>query len=173
MGGLSYCWMLMIPFWGLVGVVASHWVLSRWIKQRHWVIMVGAAAVWGIWVMFKTAQVPATYLDVLFYVVLNAVIFAGLSYGYFTLINLSITALRVRLLKIMYQQPEFTVSETTLLDAYHPEVIIDRRLERLQKMHQIRCDAGSGQCFLERKELAYLARCIHQLRIYLNMTPLV
>ena len=172
----NYFWILMIPLIGIVGVVASHWLLGRWIKHRHWVIIVGASAVGALWVLFKTGQAIGgplvTRLDGLSYLILNTVIFAGLCYGYFTVINLNITALRIRLLKIMYQYPKPQVPESVLMEEYHPEAVIDMRVNRLQKMRQIRCDEN-GQCVLLRKELVCLARLIQKIRTWLNMTPVV
>jgi hypothetical protein len=172
----SYFWVLMIPFIGIVGVVGIHWLLARWIKDRHWVIIAGASLLAALWVLLKTGQAISgplvVRLDGLAYVVVNLSIFAGLCYGYFTVINLNITALRIRLLKIMYQYPEPLVPETVLTKEYHPEAIIDMRVHRLQKMGQIRCD-DKGNCVLARKELFFLARFIQKIRTLLNITPVV
>jgi hypothetical protein len=172
----NYFWILMIPLTGIVGVVASHWLLGRWIKHRHWVIIVGASAVGGLWVLFKTGQAISgplvVWFDGLSYMILNTVIFAGLCYGYFTIINLNITALRIRLLKIMYQYPNSQVPESVLTQEYHPEAVVDMRVNRLQKMRQIQCDEH-GQCVLVRRELVCLARLIQKIRTWLNITLVV
>lgn len=172
----TYFWILMIPLFGILGVMAAHWLFAQWIKNRHWVIIVLASFLGELWVLFKTGQAVSgplvTWFDGLAYIILNAVIFAGLSYGYFTVINLNITALRIRLLKIMYQYPEPMVPEAILLKEYHPETVINMRVNRLQKMRQIHCDQN-GQCVLQRKELACLARLIQKIRDCLNITPIV
>ena len=176
MRSASYCWILMIPLLGIVGVVAAHWLTSRWIKHRHWVIIVVASVLGELWVLLKTGQAISgpvvARLDGLAYLIINTVIFGGLCYGYFTVINLNVTALRIRLLKMMYQYPEPLVPEAVLMKEYHPEAVIDMRVSRLEKMRQIRCDA-QGNCVLLRKELVCLTRLIQKIRTWLNITPVV
>ena len=177
MGTLSYCWIILLPFIAISGVVLGHWLMARWIKNRHWVIIVVASILGEIWVLLKTGQsapkgLTLAWLNGLSYMVLNTVIFGGLCYGYFTVINLNITALRIRLLKIIYQSPDKTVPETVLMAEYHPEAVIQMRIARLEKMHQIHCDT-SGQCVLKRKELAYLVRFIQKIRNWLHIKPIV
>jgi hypothetical protein len=173
----SYFWVLMIPFLGIFGVVLVHWLSARWIKDRHWVIIVVVSVVGELWVLFKTGQstlgsVVVTWFDGLSYMIMNTAIFGGLCYGYFTVVNLNITALRIRLLKIMYGYPEPLVPEAILMKEYHPEAIIDMRVKRLEKMNQIQCDRN-GNCVLRRKELACLAGLIQKIRTWLNITPVV
>lgn len=65
----------------------------------------------------------------------NGMMFSGLVYGYFTLFNLNISSLRIRVLKEVYAEGELELDK--LLANYNSKTIVENRLERLLRGRQI------------------------------------
>lgn len=80
-------------------------------------------------------------------VLMNAVSFAALGYGYFNFVNLHLTSLRVRLLRELIRF-ETAVTREQLLGAYDAQQALMLRLNRLLEKQQL--TEHSGRYYVER-----------------------
>lgn len=166
---IAYFKLLCLPVFSALGVVLIHLCASRFVREKHWPIIGVAFLVMGLFFVYSTVFVIKQHgiLDDGSYFILNTVIFVGLSFGYFTLVNLNITSLRIRLLKIMAAQAPAPVAETALLKDYHPEALVEMRCKRLVQLRQVEPVPEGYQ--LIRKEIVYLSRMIQWFRRQLNI----
>jgi len=173
---MDYAWTVCLPLLAVGIVIAAHLILLRWYPGQHWSLILGASGIMGFvlfFASFRSLGPEFVFWDCLGVVMLNMIIFAGGCYGYFTVINLNITSLRIRVLKMLYASPEPSLAYEQLRVEYHPELILGMRLDRMAKISQISYINVDGEPHyqLKRQDLWQLRRLILALRRFLNVRP--
>lgn len=172
----AYLILLSWPFAAMILVLAGHLSLGFYFKTRVWrlLLALGLTCFLGVFYLsfVWSRDKGVGYLDSLAFTLINGVIYMGLFYGYFTLMNLNLTALRIRLLKLLLQAEGQQLSADTLLHLYDPKTVLDWRLCRLLKMRQIR-EIAPDTYALDRKWAFYLSCMVVLLRRLFNIKPMV
>ena len=76
--------------------------------------------------------------NIIVYCILNLLTYAFFSLCYFTFVNISVSALRIRLLNELNETESQGITLTEILTRYNSSEIIDRRISKLQGNKQIK-----------------------------------
>lgn len=134
-----------IPVAGLAVSVLLHVCLVRLdIVGKHLGPLVVSAAIYWIAVgILSWAYIPEWQsADLVGHVVLAVMSSMALSYCYFTLVNLTATSLRIRLLRLLRNNPELGRRPDRLAAGYAISDIVDIRIDRLKAWGYVREEEG-------------------------------
>jgi hypothetical protein len=138
------------PTFGLAADVATH-LAATWIigfKNLYYRLLFGAF--WGgvvtlaltLWAGVERG-LPAG--EIAAYAVFNTFTLLVLSFGYFNLVQMNLSSLRLRIANELHDTPEGITPER-LLEMYGAHEIVDQRLARLSRGAQIECRDGRYYC---------------------------
>lgn len=149
----------------VVFVVVSHTFCRNHLLALIVAFAVGLAALTGLAVPLGQAS-PLPGLETASCLALAALSYGALGYGYFTMVNLTATSLRIRALRHILNAPGQSVTPESLRATYGAEDLLDVRLERLVQWGQI--TRREGRVFVTGQPgFLLLARAVGFLRRYL------
>jgi hypothetical protein len=134
-------WLVAAPSFGLAVDIVTHlfatWILN--LRNLYYRLLFGAF--WGglvtlgltIWAG-DARGLPAGETAV--YALFNGFTFLVLSFGYFNLVQMNLSSLRLRIANELNDSPE-GISPERLLEMYGAHEIVDQRLARLSRGNQI------------------------------------
>lgn len=135
----------LIPVAGLVLSVLLH-ISLVWlgIVGRHLgPLMVSAVIYWiAVAVLTWLLMPEQAAADRIGHAVLAFMSCMALSYCYFTFVNLTATSLRIRLLRLIFNNPELGYQPDRLAAGYAISDIVDIRIDRLKDWNYVREEEG-------------------------------
>jgi len=142
-------WLVAAPSVGLAVDVATHlaatWILN--LKNLYYRLLFGAF--WGGLVavglsVWAAGERGLPVGETIVYALFNGFTFLVLSFGYFNLVQMNLSSLRLRIANELNDSPEGITPER-LLQMYGAHEIVDQRLARLTRGKQI--DQRDGRYF--------------------------
>lgn len=86
------------------------------------------------------------------------------AFCFWTILNLNITSLRIRILREILSRPQQFIAEAELRQAYDPCAAMERRIERMIAGKQLTRNE-SGDYITDQKTVLHVARFLYTLRI--------
>lgn len=162
----TYPVIVAVPILGLAVYCLTQVSIARLLPGRSPYLALAAGFVAGFVVTTATSAVVIMQsgfprLDGGAFLVLNAVTYLSLAWGYFNFVNVTIASVRVRLLGDLLAAGR-PLPRATLLAAYNSRKVIDIRIDRLVRGgHLVEQD---GRYFLGKKRFLMVARVYNFLR---------
>ncbi len=160
-----------LPVWVFAEMVIIQILLSRYVFRQSLLKTVIASFCIGLSILlaqeylyFRSLGASTAPMDVLGYVLLHLITYAGLGYCYMHFINLGETARRIRLMRELYDAAN-GLSREQVLERYNAGVILENRLGRLLNNRQIRLE--EGRYYLQGRFMIFAAQCITALKKFL------
>lgn len=128
-----------IPILGLILNITIHFILLRFFQLKL-LKSIKLAFFFGL---VSTCSLSYIYIptlslsDQMAHLLLHAISYSSLAYGYFHFINLGETARRVRIVLEFYHINGKQMSYQELIQHYSAKQMVDKRLKRLLDNHQI------------------------------------
>lgn len=126
-------WLALAPVAGLTSDCLSHLILSRLTRGRKLLFSFAASFLLGTATTLAitlTVGWEMSVVDLLANLLLNAIAFVALAFGYFNFVNLNISSIRIRVLQEILADPAGR-STAQILAQYNAREMVITRLERM------------------------------------------
>lgn len=161
----------LLPVIGLAFSVVLH-VAFVWIGVfgRHLGPLIASALIYWIAVGAIALNIPSAdqYGNRVPLAVLSVLSSMGLSYCYFTFVNLTATSLRIRLLRLLVNNPAHGRQPEKLLQGYSVADIVEVRMSRLQAWGHAKLK-GDRLMMVQRPLFYWLGKLVHCIRLILGV----
>jgi len=163
------CLQILIPIIGLSANVVVHVISFRYFFKLELMKSVYLGFVFGSLIVFLLELYVLLYwkislLDFLFISITNFLIYLSLGYCYFHFINLSITARRIRILRVLYETKE-GLSLNEIMHRYNAKDMIEIRINRMLNNGQIMFK--NNKYFIGKPLMLYMAKLVVMMKFIL------